>query len=282
MTDLQSILLNKIKNHKSAHFYIIRPANNFSNKKEYLNNWVKSLLIKVIKLHVPDLDNKKIESQYLQGHPDITLIYPNENKENYILENLMPFFKALNYNCYELKTKFIVIFDSHLIKSNSINNKLLKSLEEPTKNTIIFFINPTLTKFIQTIESRAVSLRIKKTNQVTLTNYNSNLSLSEWLNVSIPMVGNSEIEKDNLSELKNNIISYSKSKISINEIISYVSHDQYIEHNFVKLALGWSNQKDNFKEKDLLLTESRWHDKSSKFHNSKFERLVKFAMSFKD
>ena len=74
----------------------------------------------------------------------------------------------------------------------------------------------------------------------------------------------------------------SKNEISTNEIISYVIHDKYLERNFVKLALAWSNQKDDFKEKDLLLKESIWYESSSKFHNSQFERLIKFALSFKE
>ena len=280
MTDLQSILLHKIQNRENAHFYILRPTNIFLNTKQYLDNWIKALLIKVIKFHASELDNKTIENKYLQGHPDITLIYPGENKDNYLLENFTPFFKALNYNCYELKTKFIVVFDSHLIKSNSIHNKLLKSLEEPTENTIIIFINPTLTKFIQTIESRAISLRVGKSSEISITN--QNLSLSSWLDVSFSLLRQNETEKDNLLELKNLIISYSKSKITINEIISYVTNDKYLERYFVKLALEWSNHKDNFREKDLLLKESIWYERSSKFHNSKFERLIKFALSFKE
>lgn len=280
MADLQSILLYKIKNSQNAHFYILRPTNIFLNTKQYLDNWVKDLIVKVIKLHEPKLENVSIENKYFKGHPDITLIYPNENKETYLLENFDFFLKALDYNCYQLKIKFIVVFDSHLIKSNSIHNKLLKSLEEPTENTIIIFINPTLTKFIETIESRAISIRIGKTNNATIINQGS--SLNSWLCAFLNGLEQNEAERENLQELRNYIISYSENKITINEIISFVINDKYLERNFVKLALAWSNQKDNFKEKELLLKESIWYERSSKFHNSQFERLIKFALIFKD
>ena len=76
-------------------------------------------------------------------HPDILWVERGEDEKDYKVESpgILALLKFLNYRAYELKKKFIMINDAHLM-SVIVSNKLLKVFEELPENFCLFLFSP--------------------------------------------------------------------------------------------------------------------------------------------
>lgn len=92
---------------------------------------------------------KKIENSQ---HPDLFLIEA-ENKRIKI-DSIRQLQKSLTRAPMEASYKFVIINDAHLMTLQA-SNSLLKTLEEPPKDTLIFLISPNLFQILPTIRSRS-------------------------------------------------------------------------------------------------------------------------------
>ncbi len=157
LSHLKDILISKYKSGTMAHFYTLT----INCELEDAMAWLEDLLINII------------EKKHPRDHQDILFIETEEKK--YTLKNneFRDFFSFLGTRPIELTRKFIIIKDAHKI-SDTIANKLLKTLEEPEVEASIFLINSAKQEIMPTISSRAINLNINDdSSKDSLPNFNS-------------------------------------------------------------------------------------------------------------
>jgi hypothetical protein len=151
---LKNLLLEKWDRKELAHFYILSANELISDKDKVLENFLMDFLSQVIKLNSINLDA-------IRSHPDVFIWGKLEDESNYKEEDgeLAELIRFNELAPQLLKHKFIVIYHAHLV-NNKIYNKLLKLLEEPNKKTTIFLMNDRGIELLQTIQSRALHLKL--------------------------------------------------------------------------------------------------------------------------
>ncbi len=154
----EEIILDRYEKSKLAPLYIIRgPINNESVD---LEEWADDLSKKLIeKVKGPFEDFSQL------GHSDLIFLHKDKEAKEFRLKDpaVTEFNKAHNYPPLELKHKFIFVFNAEAI-STALANKWLKTLEEPLDSISTFFLCEKPTRLLQTIESRAITLRLKPKN----------------------------------------------------------------------------------------------------------------------
>jgi hypothetical protein len=149
------------QNNKLAHFYIVSPS--YLAKDEGYNNfllsaWTTSLLKSFCQ-----------QELNLLNHPDLLFVADTDadslkeglSKQQYAVEEINELFEFNNYRPLSLNKKWIILSSAEKLNQNEIIcNKLLKLLEEPQAYVSILLLNPKRVQLMQTIESRAIKLRI--------------------------------------------------------------------------------------------------------------------------
>lgn len=96
----------------------------------------------------------KIENK---NHPDIMRVDKNE-KGSITIEMIRNLQQKINLKPYEARTKAFIIQDSHLMTSEAANC-LLKTLEEPPKNSVIILITSKAEELFPTVRSRCRQIK---------------------------------------------------------------------------------------------------------------------------
>lgn len=169
------------------------------------------------------------------SHPDLTQVFGNA-KGNIIVEDIMTALDKIQYKPSISENKVFVIHAKSNI-SERVQNKLLKTLEEPPANTIILLSVPSLAGVINTVQSRCEKLILKPLSAETLTNlgYNREVVLKSecelYLCEKFTLEGDKfKLVEDCLTNLKKSsqIIEYSrklaKSKEEATEYLNYFAH----------------------------------------------------------
>jgi DNA polymerase III delta prime subunit len=148
MDNVQQNLLSNFKRNTLSHFYIIE-FNNSINIKD----WFDEFFLKLY--NVKNSDN----------NPDILTISPEDPTKDYTLSDFDSLFNFIKYGKIALEKRFIIVTAPQSI-SKLISNKLLKTLEEPPKDTTIIFALPAESRsFLPTIQSRAIKLKVTYVQQ---------------------------------------------------------------------------------------------------------------------
>jgi len=92
-------------------------------------------------------------------HPNLFIIENNTYEDNVKIEQVRKLLKFLNKTTYSKNLKIVIIDNLEFLNLNSFN-ALLKSLEEPTDNTIFFLINDSSKTLLDTIKSRCFIFKI--------------------------------------------------------------------------------------------------------------------------
>ena len=104
-------------------------------------------------------DNKTYKLMKANTHPNFFLI-KNEKDSKFIkIEQIRLLNQFLNKTSYKKNIKIIMIDDAEFLNLNSAN-ALLKTLEEPNKNTFFFLIQNSSFKILDTIKSRCHEFKI--------------------------------------------------------------------------------------------------------------------------
>lgn len=140
---LNEILKDKYQQNKLAHLYLVEPQFAEGN---FATQFLKELSL------LTSVEN-------VGEHHD-TLILPKPEKKQYMLEDIERIYQFIRHPAIELSRKFIIIEAVDKL-STMQSNKLLKELEEPSINLTFFLLNPTKTKLLATLNSRAILLRWK-------------------------------------------------------------------------------------------------------------------------
>lgn len=180
-------LLKKARQKELAHFYILQGTAGDHGKQ---GQWVEQF----IREYWTSVEGRKLPSD-LRSDADLLWLLPEISDEgdlrDYKVENLSELFTFLGYRGIQSQKRFVVFEHSELI-TPIIANKLLKTLEEPVGDLTLFWLNPTGAKLLPTIESRALTLRLKWPHERALTplldelkkRFEAGLPLAEFLEES--------------------------------------------------------------------------------------------------
>ncbi|MCP4914085.1 MAG: hypothetical protein GY909_13315 [Oligoflexia bacterium] len=141
-------LLTNFKNGQAAPFYIAR-----AKSQDQIKEWEYTLISKFF--------NSNFDSLIENGHPDLLFITKGEKEKNYTVDDpsLEEFFRLLPYGPTKSTHRFFIIHEGHKLTERLLN-KLLKTLEEPPKNTTIIINLPSEYKILETITSRAITITL--------------------------------------------------------------------------------------------------------------------------
>lgn len=222
--DLKKNLLAKYQNDLIASVYLAKyPA---SGDPE---GWVRDFLKSITPL---------------EDHPDVLWVKRSDTENEYKVESagITALLKFLNYRPYELKKKFILITDAHLM-STIVSNKLLKVFEELSSNFCLFLFAPQEENLLATVESRAIKVLLPESTQ--------------------------EIDYDAP------LIEYSSPQDLVAQLKS--SSDEFLlEKKFIEVSLNKTLQKPSFEACSKDLENLKHHSLSEAFNNSKLSRLSPF------
>jgi len=250
-----------------SHFYILEAHSSVANKQEFLKQSVDQFLIDVIATE-RNVSPDHARSQLKQGHGDILYITKSDKGQEYTLKSgdFEPFFNLLSYKNLELKQRFIIVENAHLI-GKTISNKLLKSLEEPTPNTTILFLADTTSHMLETILSRAIkwTLREENTKHQDFQGLKDKEQLIEHLSKG--------------PKKAQEIANYLNGEIQLHELLDKVSKKADYEESFKLLINALCDSKSLESSKSDLLEQMKWWSKAREFHNSPQETFIKMLNS---
>ena len=121
-------------------------------------------------------ENKSYKDLCDNIHPNFFLLENSDNEENIKIDDVRNIKKFLNKSTYKSNIKIVLIDNAEYLNINS-SNALLKSLEEPNKNTFFFIINNNSKKILNTVKSRSIEFRFffNKDEKKSIFNKLSNL-----------------------------------------------------------------------------------------------------------
>ncbi|OFZ26754.1 MAG: hypothetical protein A2381_06340 [Bdellovibrionales bacterium RIFOXYB1_FULL_37_110] len=259
------ILLNKWQSQTLGNFYILTASaqalHQTDDLQAFINTFLKSVLIQENRLPKLAFDHVKE-----LNHPDILYLEPAGNQ--YVIDDFKPFFKTLCFNNYQLSWRFIIVDQAHLIP-DLILNKLLKCLEETSKNTTIFFLNPTGKALLKTVESRALNLKISSASHTP-----SNVQLPKHENLFNYLMDKyaNQVEMKPLINLFTKYLSGQMGEVQFIESCKAKSIDAL---NFGSMAIEiLSSLNTDYKLKENALNEIKWFITSVDYNLSKEDRLL--------
>ncbi|MCX6112344.1 MAG: DNA polymerase III subunit delta' [Proteobacteria bacterium] len=86
-------------------------------------------------------------------HPNVVIIKPEGDAKDIKIENIRELVKSLTFSAAEGYKRFVIIDEAHRMNESSFN-ALLKTLEEPPKDTIFILLTANLHSMLPTIISR--------------------------------------------------------------------------------------------------------------------------------
>lgn len=243
---LLNILTEKWKSKTLGHFYLVESHQDTLDKNQAINKFINAFLVKIL---VSTGKTEAVATKIIAGksHPDLFFV-GEEQEANYKVEDLEEFFSFNELAPLELKHKFIIIHQAHLLPL-LMANKLLKILEEPNKNTTIFLLNPRGGELLSTIRSRAIKLKLPLTEQA-------------------PQYSKDEVlVRKMMAELK-------QQKIGIADVMEGLKNlELNTDEEILRVILEEKTQNLDFSHQEKLLNQIKWMKKSEAYRNSLQERV---------
>ncbi len=103
-------------------------------------------------------------------HPDVTVIAPDPDKNNILIEQTRELIRQMSFKPFEGKKRVFIIDDAERMSRESTNS-LLKTLEEPPENACLFLITSNIGKILPTIQSRCQQHRFVGIPSSAIENY---------------------------------------------------------------------------------------------------------------
>jgi len=260
--DLKEKLIQLWSQKRLAHFYIVQPSSSEVTPREFSKEWIFDYLANILQRE-KDISRDSARELLNHGHSDILFVTKEEAHKNYSVKDdcFSEFFRFQNFSSLELQHRFIVIDDAQSI-TTILANKLLKTLEEPAKNTTIFLLDPFRHEILPTISSRAIFLRIP----------------SEQIAHDGPTAKNlSEYFKQHISDedFLKTIVSFENNPAHITPIYEYLKNHKSFEIDFIKHLVNYvalSNLR--YESKQSFMDALKWYEKASTFNNYSPEKLT--------
>jgi len=99
------------------------------------------------------------------------------------VDNIRSLNEKVNYTPVECRTKLYIIDEAHMLSTGAFN-ALLKTLEEPPKNTVFILATTEPQKILATIHSRCQNLNFRKLTLNEITNHMTEISKKENLTIN--------------------------------------------------------------------------------------------------
>lgn len=168
MDTLQTNLLNKALQGNLGHFFLVNPPGRAKEPKKYLRKWIE----KIVNAY---FEKNSVAVKDLKNNEDVLIIDEElVSKKFYDISFAQAISQFLSHRATRADRKWIIIEDITRM-SDIHSNKLLKIFEEPPVNATIFVLNPSLSKPMATISSRAVTIRAK------ISVDNEKADLTKWI-----------------------------------------------------------------------------------------------------
>jgi DNA polymerase III delta prime subunit len=227
---IRDILLTKATQKEMAHFYIVRAPQTVENQDHYLEQWMTSFLEGFIQQE-KKVSLEKAKSILQFDVADILELRKSKDRKSYVVDDLQQLFQFVELKPFEFQNKIAVVHQAHLIDKTT-SNKLLKLLEEPTDNTIIFFLFGTQGLALKTIESRGI-----------------NIQLSEQQAPKPLRPFNEHIAQIENRPHKQKLLSYLQGKIELAEILDYIQKKRESEAEIIsEITTCYRHYASNFKQ----------------------------------
>lgn len=156
---VQQTIIENWRHERLAHFYLITAHEAQQDKTSFLKDWTTQTLSEIWKLEGKNLSQDWLKEPSFYQHPDFTIIDIEGARALVDSPEVVQWQQQLDYQAMELKNKWVVWHECEKI-TESLANKLLKTLEEPPKKTIILFTSSEKAPLLATIESRAIKIRL--------------------------------------------------------------------------------------------------------------------------
>lgn len=246
------LLIKKWNNKTLGHFYILR-----GDKKD-LATFMEDLFKKILP-----------QGALAKNHPDILFLDKDPDKKAYSWEgDFEELFSFIKFTPLKLSKKIIVLSDAHLL-TQDISNKILRTLEE-LNDAVFFFLTPGQVTLLPTIESRAISLRIPKSDlEISNIELYSMSHFKDWLN-----------KKDLPPKLKELLPDLMKNFNGLADFLEGLKEDSDTQMQVFHLLLDWeSNHLSDYQHKLALLEEVKRFQTSLTYNNLYKERFVSLLSS---
>lgn len=261
-----SLILSAYQNGKLAPFYIIRPPMMSSGSGELISSWAQRVCQEVFKLE----NQREISKEDLaKGYADFIFIEKEKDQKEYKVKDqaVSDFIKAHNYPSLQFKYKLIFVQSAEAI-SDIILNKWLKILEEPDQSVVTFFLVGNEEKLLDTIESRAITLRLKAEKPPNFSNISYTEGFPHFLKQKL---GD---EKESLSEKTVADLSAFTENPLPHLFLEVVKNNRATRNFAFEAMLDFAAARDlPYLKQYEILKEIEWFKKSQTFNNSASERF---------
>lgn len=268
MNSTAQTLFNLYRKDRLAPFYIIRPP--VLSTGELMDQALK-LSYKELCLSILQHNQYPNPEQTLElGHSDITFIDKEEKHKNYKQDDpgMLDFFSAQKHGPLSLKRKLIWVDQAHHITEKFLN-KWLKTLEEPQEDITTFFLVPHQSPLLQTIESRAITLKIGQ--EFSYVRPKEPGSFAQFLQEKLSL---DENNSETIKALQKALNSFFTNPKFIHEAIEQLKNKPELQSSlFENFQEYWCTASADPRRLERALEEIKWMKRSQTFHNLASERL---------
>jgi DNA polymerase III delta prime subunit len=262
---LKESLLSKFKTKELSHFYILSCPLSQDEARTYLDEWSQDFLSDILCQKREGLSKEKALDSLKLGHADIQFIETKNKSYTVTGGEFDEFFKFLQHSANELDHKFIFVKDTHKI-TETLSNKLLKTLEEPPVDITIFFLDPIKKEILPTIASRAIMLNLPIENNIEDRSFDAKLSFEAWVNT----VPNLEMNKAAQA-----IMAIESGNSQIHGLVEEIRAKSIEEEELLKLLMQWLTHTSQSGDKlELVISQSKTIDEQKVYHGPAQNRLI--------
>ncbi len=270
-TNLLEALLAKTP----APLYIIRPAAREQWPSECLDSWAKNLSVAYLSGAL-GVTEQMAQQRLRWGHPDLMTLRPPSSGQNYKMEDgdLAPLFHSQAHRPLELPCRLILVFNAEKIGENYAN-KMLKTLEEPQADTVVFLLVGGQHRLLATVESRALSLRLPApagdgtpegppSPQAPLEEVRRQWFVREW-----------QRRSESMPEHRATVEAWLERPLHTHALVEALKKGPALQKLFVGMVVDWHcTPFSPAAHKSAILEELRWFQRAGEFHNAPGERLL--------
>ena len=254
---LIALLKDKAEQGKLAPFYIIQNHPHLSPFELY--RWMNELLTQFLQR-----EGRQTASE-LTAIGDVDTLILNTEEKQYKVNQINSILQQLHYPSFSGNRRYWVICDAHKC-TTQIYNKLLKTLEEPPSDTVIFLLDSLQSAILPTVKSRAATLRISlpKTAQSKFFQFKGKLFAS--------------FLQDNFAQLTE----IWNEELPVSELAQKIHSAQKVEE-FTKAALAWwKDQVYQFEQCQHFLQSVQFLQEQREFHGRHQIQLVLIIQQIQD
>lgn len=273
MLSVSDILLKAYQKGTLAPLYILRSQTAQWGQEEIdLDSWTQNLASEILASQF-SLSAEQARNKVEIGHSDLLFVHKDPDHKNYKAEEqgIIEFLKAHEYPPLELKQKCIFVHDADKL-TPLLANRWLKTLEEPNENITTFLVIDGNAPLLETIESRAITFRIKnlsKTNQEK-----KDLPESFHTFVAQELSENKRI-KDSLTEAQAGALQKAAEQQKIHHYLDFTRNGHHCEELLYHLVMEYATHSDlHGHGADNLLHEIQWYQQTKIYNNPQADRII--------